>query len=577
MLNTHCAELLGNSGERFINDLVLLRRQTVDSPIEKLFHWAHSSKVKGEKCFLRQELRGTWKEYTYSEVYNKAFEMAAALTAAGLRGQNVALLSKNCAEWMIADFAILMAGAISVPLLPGYSRENLKAVLARANIKAIFCGKLDNWAQVKDVVPDHIPRITFSDFSCESCLAWKDFIAAHPLPNYLPPQRKPEELATITFTSGSTGEPKGVMHSLGALGFVGAGIQSVIQLSDQDHLISYLPMAHVAERALSEFGVLYGGGTLSFIEGPETFVQSCQTIQPQVFLAVPRIWQKLQEAILKKLPQQKLDKLLAIPILRGFIVRKMKKNLGMAGARRIASGAAPLPPALFAWFNKLGILIRDGYGLTETFAYAHFALQEEVRAGSVGQGLPGVQSRISESGELQIKSPSNMLGFYNDETLTQEAFTADAFLKTGDMGRIDEDGFLFIVGRLKENFKTTKGKYVVPSQLETKLSRFQLIDQCCVMGAEMEAPYAIICLSEDAQKIERAVVQSTFEKFLIEVNQELENHEKISKLLLTSQSWTVDSNFLTPTLKIKRSIVESFYKDHVVDAAKSAGKVIFLS
>lgn len=546
----------------------------MQNPIEKLTEFVQQSP---SAICIRQPIKGEWKEYSYQDFYNRAVKMASALNKAGMAGQNVAILSKNCAHWIISDFAIWMSGGVSVPLLSTYSNETLEKILSLSGVKTVFCGKLDNWKKIKEVIPAGVQCVSFPDFPLEGCTTWEDYCLQNQQENFSPIARGPKELATITYTSGSTGTPKGVMHDFAALSFVGQEIPPLLDFKRGDQVLSYLPIAHVAERALNEFGALYGGATISFVEGLETFAKTCQELQPSVFLAVPRIWQKLQEGILKKIPQKKLNLLLSIPIVSGLIKKKIKENLGISKAKYTISGAAALPPALFDWFKKLDILIRDGYGMTETFAFAHFALQKKVKPRSVGQALNGVTSRISEEGELQIKSPSNMMGFYNDEAMTKEAFTEDGYLRTGDMGKIDSEGFLFITGRLKELFKTSKGKYIVPNQIESKLSRLEIIDLSCVVGDCLEQPYALLSLSPSCRKKNIDEIKEELLNFLSEVNKELESHEKIAKMIVTSEEWTVDKNFITPTMKIKRNVIEEYFKNDVIESSKNRDKIHFLN
>ncbi len=544
------------------------------NPVEQMAKWADD---KPREVYLRQPIDGQWKEYTFNDVYREAFQMAAALNQYGVKGKNVAILSKNCASWIISDLAIWMAGGVSVPFLPTYSQETLQKIMVHSDVSVIFCGKLDNWKTIKKVIPENVLCISFPDFPLDTCTTWKEFISQNPNPKFSPVKRQPHDLATITYTSGSTGAPKGVMHDFAALTFTGINVAKYFNNPKNNRGISYLPIGHVAERALNELAPIYAAGCVSFVETPETFAKNMQEVEPNVFLAVPRIWQKLQAQILKQLPQNKLSLLLSIPVVGTLVKNKIKKKMGLAKATFFITGTAPIAPSIVDWFGKLGIQIRDGYGMTETFAYAHFSLQKKVKQGSVGMALNGVESKVSPQGELLIKSPSNMLGFYKNSELDKEAFDENKFVKTGDLASIDEEGYATITGRCKDIFKTAKGKYVVPTQIESKFLQSELIENVCVMGTGMDAPYAFVNLSEARNDRAEKDLSDELTKFLSSVNSQLESHEKVSKVIISAEIWSIEAGFLTPTLKIKRSELEKFYEPKIAAVKDLSGKVVFLS
>lgn len=542
------------------------------NPVEQL---AKLALEKPNKVYLRQPIKGVWKDYSFSEAYNQALQMAAALNKYGVQGKNVAILSKNCASWILSDIAIWMSGAVSVPYLPTYSQETLEKIVQHSDVSVVFCGKLDNWKTLKKIIPPNVLCISYPDFPLEGCKTWDEFIAENPNPNFAPIKRELQELATITYTSGSTGTPKGVMHNFAALAFTGLNVAEYFKNPNNNRNISYLPIGHVAERALNELAPLYAGDSVSFVESTETFAKNMQEVQPKVFLAVPRIWHKLQAQILKAMPQNKLNVLLAIPLVSGIIKKKIKQKLGFSEANYFITGTAPIAPSLVEWFKKLDILIRDGYGMTETFAYSYFALQKKVKLGSVGKPLNGVDVKLSDTGELLVKSPSNMIGFYKNPEMDKEVFDGE-FVKTGDLARIDEEGYAYITGRCKEIFKTAKGKYIVPNELESKLLESDLVENVCVMGTGMDAPYAFINLSDAKNSKTEAEVKKELGTFLIKVNRSLASHEKISKVII-AETWSIEGGFLTPTLKIKRSELEKFYEPQLQYIQLSSDRVLYLS
>ena len=278
--------------------------------------------------------------------------------------------------------------------------------------------------------------------------------------------------------------------------------------------------------------------------------------------------------ILQKLPQKKLDKLLKIPVIRGIIKKKILKGLGLEKARIAATGAAPISLPLLKWWESLGLTILEGYGMTENFAYSHLNLPNQEQFGYVGQAMPGVDVRLSEEGEIQIKNDCLMNGYYKEPELTAETF-ADGYLRTGDQGSIDENGYLKITGRVKDLFKTGKGKYVVPSPIELKISKSQLIEQVCVTGNGLPQPIALINLSEDGKKLPQKEVENTLDSLLKEVNNTIDKHERPEKLIVLKDDWTVENNVLTPTMKIKRNVVEKTYQEKYESWFEAPNKVIW--
>ena len=273
--------------------------------------------------------------------------------------------------------------------------------------------------------------------------------------------------------------------------------------------------------------------------------------------------------MLKKLPQKKLDRLIKIPILRGLIRKKILQGVGLHNARMCFSGAAPLPIPVIEWFQKyLGINVLQGYGMTENSIYATCNRPNAHRIGSVGLEMPGANMRIADDGEIQYKHPAVMAGYYKAPDKTAETFTEDGYLRTGDRGRVDEDGFLFITGRVKEIFKTLKGKYVAPAPIEGALSRNTDIDQLCFCGSGLKQPIMLVALTEDAMKKDRAEVAAGLEADMAAVNEKLEDHEKIAKCIVVKEMWSIDNGLMTPTMKVKRNQVEDRYRE-ILDSSSA--------
>jgi long-chain acyl-CoA synthetase len=303
-------------------------------------------------------------------------------------------------------------------------------------------------------------------------------------------------------------------------------------------------------------GGMYSGGQVYFAESLDTFNKDLLAAQPTIFLAVPRIWTKFKGAILSKMPQKKLNIFLKIPILSGIVKKKIQTNLGLNQVRHVISGAAPIAPSLLEWYQKLGLDIQEAYGMTENAAYSHSNPKGKCKIGTVGTVMPGVDCRISDIGEILVKSKATMVGYYKQPAQTKETMTDDGYLKTGDQGEIDAEGFLKITGRVKDIFKTAKAKYVAPSPIELKLSKNPYIEQVCVVGTGMPQPMALIVLTEEGAKTERSEVAESLKATFAEVNPTLENHEKLKKAIIMKEAWTVENDLLTPSLKIKRNPLE---------------------
>jgi long-chain acyl-CoA synthetase len=245
-------------------------------------------------------------------------------------------------------------------------------------------------------------------------------------------------------------------------------------------------------------------------------------------------------------------------------------------AKYVLTGAAPLPVATMKWFEKLDIKICEAYAMTENSAYSHLTRLENRRPGYVGQALPQLEIRLSEQGEIQTRSECNMLGYYKDEEKTRETLTEDGFLCTGDKGFIDKDGFLKITGRVKDIFKTDKGKYVAPAPIELELSKNTHIEQVCVIGANLPQTMALVVLSPEAKKLPKEELSASLEQTMKEVNQSFDKHERMKKMVVMNEEWTVDNNLLTPTLKVKRNVLEEKYQDDYPKWYQAGETVVWL-
>ena len=532
--------------------------------LQRLYHWEQTAPSR--VLFTQPMGGGVLKDFTWAQAMDQVRRMAAHLKSVGIQpGDRVALISKNTAWWMITDWAIWMAGGVSVPLYPTLAPETIRQILQHSEAKLLFVGKLDGWAGMKAGIPADLPCIATPLAPQNNFAQWDDIIArTQPLQGN--PVRDVDELATIMYTSGTTGMPKGVMHSFGTFAWsIDVAIKRVDALDINARFLSYLPLSHVAERALAEFGVLASGMHVYFADSLETFAADMQRARPTVFFSVPRLWVKFQQGVHGKMPAAKLERMLKIPILRGIVRKKILTALGLDQCVVAAGGAAPMPPELLRFYGRLGLDIIEGYGMTENCAISHSTVLGKPMPGTVGPPYVGVQQRIDPSnGEVQMKSGGLMLGYYKEPELTKAAFTEDGWLHTGDKGTIDAAGNLKIVGRVKDLFKTSKGKYVAPAPIEDKLVMHAAVEACCVTGANLGQPLGIVMLNIDAigqakSPEGRSALEASLKDHLKKINITLDPHEQMDSLILVTEPWSVDNGFITPTLKVKRNRIEEVY------------------
>jgi long-subunit acyl-CoA synthetase (AMP-forming) len=524
-----------------------------------------------DREFLIQPVNGKLRSYSWQQSADHSRRMASALLGLGLkRGDKVAILAKNSAEWLLADLAIAMAGMISVPIYPTAGADTIAYIIGHSEASAVFIGKLDEPGVVSAAVPDSLPTIAFP-YPIEGCrYGWEALVEAYAALEDLH-DPLPGDVMTILYTSGSTGRPKGVVMSYGAYCYASKAAAAGIDIVTEDRLFSYLPLAHVTERTCTAGPAIYGGTTCAFTESLKTFNADLRRARPTVFISVPRLWVKFQSGVLAQMPGDRLKLLLAIPFLGKRVARKIREQLGFGACRVYGSGSAPISEATLKWFEKLGVGIGEGWGMSETsgLSCSNTPFQRR-RIGTIGTPLEGTEIKLSDEGEILLRSPGLFSGYYKQPDLTREMLTADGFFHTGDKAEWQADIQAYrITGRVKDIFKSAKGKYVVPVPIESKLSANPLLEQVCVMGAGLPAPVAVAVLTDAARHLPKQNVEASVKATLQDVNRQLESHERLGRAIIVNEEWTTENGLLTPTLKVKREVLEKKYRP-LLDAQHSA-------
>ncbi|AEI48347.1 AMP-binding protein [Runella slithyformis] len=543
--------------------------------MDYFYHW---EKTQPEKIFLRQPFGHRFNDFTWKETGNQVRRLASYLLSLNLAPKSpIGLVSKNCAEWIIADLAIMMAGQVSVPFYPTLTGPQLHQVLSHSGCVVLFVGKLDDWPGMKTGVPADVSCISFPNYNPDpEHIQWKDILASRQ-PLKESPLPELNDLFSIIYTSGTTGNPKGVMLTYQAVASAMAATKDILRFDlPETRFFSYLPLCHIAERNIVEATCIGTGGTIYFAESLDTFAQNLAQARPTHFLAVPRIWTKFQLGILAKMPQRKLDLLLKIPFISGMVRKKIREGLGLNEAELILTGAAPMPASLIVWFRRLGIKIQEAYGMTENLGAVCMTPRNKPKDGTVGKIYPGVEVKIlPDTGEILTRSDWTMKGYYKEPKMTAETIDEEGWIHTGDVGELDSEGYLKITGRVKEMYKTSKGEYVAPAQIEFGFADNKLIDQICVVGQRLPQPIALVVLSEMARRVEREAVAQSLEATLTDLNPKLKSYERVRKIVVMRDAWTVDNNMLTPTLKTRRNVIEKNYDQMIEPWYEGKGNVIW--
>lgn len=530
-------------------------------PNEMILTWAQT---RPNDVYLKQIINRQFVEYTFADVADQALRLVSALRSLGAEpGDKVALISKNCAEWFICDLAMMLGDYVSVPIFPTAGAETIEYCVNHSESKIIIVGKLDDNQATQKVLSQSPELISIglpypSTPACQH--QYLELIKQHS-PSEDRPEHFDEKLMSIVYTSGTSGQPKGAMLTYGAFSWAVQQLINQIGIEKDDRLFSYLPLAHITERVYVFGSSIQGGVLTAFPESLDTFIEDVKMHRPTLFISVPRLWTLFQQRIQDKLPQKRLDILLKIPLVNNLIKRKLADNLGLDKARVLGCGSAPVSPALLAWYHRLGLNITEAWGMTESFAYStmNYPFRPD-KIGSVGQAGPGVGLKVSEDGEILVHSRGVFSGYYKNDIASREAFDAQGWLHTGDLGAIDADGYLTIQGRIKDTFKTAKGKFVSPVPIEKRLYEYTRVEMLCLIGLGLPGPILLV-VPHDFPDFDRDRYERSTKRVVEKMNTKLESHEQIKGVLMIKEPWSIDNGILTPTLKIKRHVLEQKYHE----------------
>ncbi|EGQ9464567.1 AMP-binding protein [Vibrio parahaemolyticus] len=530
-------------------------------PNEMILKWAAE---RPNEVYLKQIINRQFVEFTYAEVADQALKLVSALRGLGIRpGDKVALVSKNCAEWFICDLAMMLGDYVSVPIFPTAGADTIEYCVTHSESKALIGGKLDDPAatqQVIDAIPELI-SIALPYDSAPQCQYQFKALIANAVPSEERPQHYDDKLMSLVYTSGTSGLPKGAMLTYGAFSWSVQQLINHIGIQANDRLFSYLPLAHITERVYIFGSSIMGGVPTAFPESLDTFIEDVKMHRPTLFISVPRLWTLFQQRIQDKLPQKKLNFLLKIPFVNSLIKKKLAEGLGLDQARVLGCGSAPVSPALLDWYHSVGLNITEAWGMTESFAYStiNYPFRAD-KIGTVGNAGPGIELKIADDSEIMVRGKGLFSGYYKNDIATQESFDSDGWLHTGDIGAIDKDGYLTIQGRKKDTFKTAKGKFVSPVPIEKKLFEYSRVEMMCLIGLGLPGPILLV-VPHDFPHFDKERYARTTRKVIARMNQELASHEQIKGVLMIKEPWSIENGVLTPTLKIKRHVLEQKYHE----------------
>ncbi len=535
----------------------------------------HYASHQSDRVWLRDRKGDEFTTWTWQQARQEVHALSAWMEAHFDTAQKedhgavMGILSRNRAHWMLADMAMVCSGNVSAPLFTTMLADTAQYILEFTKARAIVVGESANWESIKQILADDIVVIALPGFDPDmEHIKWNDVLEEYKgqSPAYV---AQPDHLMTLPFTSGTTGLPKGVMQNHDSMLIPMQRAAEAFQMTSNARFLSYLPLAHIAERQLVWIQSLVHCGEVTFNEDLSTLARDMAETKPTFFFGAPRVWEQLHQGVLAKLGgQQALDDALAQD--REGTQQFLQAALGLHEAEYMLTVAAPTPPALIDWYESIGITLYEGYGQSEAMGLIGNT-PEHRRVGSIGKLIDGVEAKILDDGELCVKATGLAPGYFNNPEKTAETFV-DGWVHTGDKAKVDEDGFYYITGRVKDYFKTIQGKFVAPPPIEGEFAQCQEVEQLCLLGRGYSKTVMVVVLSARAMEQDK----NSLEKVLIEqvsrVNAVVDKHARIGAVIVASEPWTIENGMLTPTLKIKRDEVESMFGKIAEALARSAAE-----
>jgi long-chain acyl-CoA synthetase len=556
------------------------------------------------------ERDGAWQSISSESLSEGVLALASQLKRWNLRkGDRLAILSENRPEWQIVDFACLLLGIVDVPIYPTQTAEQAAYMLQNSGARALFLSTSQQLEKIQPIIPQtSIERVIMMDDGAPPPTeSFSKLLAPLPAAEKEALRKegdaiKPDDLATIIYTSGTTGTPKGVMLTHGNLTSNLRHTLALFEPKPEDLSISFLPLSHITARHV-DYAFLLHGVTLAYCPHMDDLPRVLKERRPTFLIAVPRVYEKVYgkvlhgaarglrrriyhwalrtgEAHIPEILSEKRPSSLEWKLADALVFSKIRAGFG-GRVRFFLSGGAPLGSELATWYAKVGICIYEGYGLTETSPVIALNIRGAVKPGTVGRVLPDVEARLSDDGELLVRGPNVFSGYWNLPQETASAFV-DGWFKTGDIASIDADGFVSITDRKKDLIKTSGGKFIAPQPLETALKTDSLVAQAAVLGDRRKFPCVLIApnfpaleewgrsqgiqFSSRQRLIQEPHVRGLYEGIVSKLNQNLAQFEKLKKIILVPDEFSVATGELTPSMKLKRRVVEQKYKSEI-DAA----------
>jgi long-chain acyl-CoA synthetase len=550
---------------------------------------------------------GVWYEMSWQTYWERVASVSGWLKAQGVgKGDSVAIISANRPEWIISDLAIMSIGAISVPIYPTLLAKDIEYIIDHSETTIIFTDTQESAELLKNTVAQKI--ILFDRPSGNSdafnWISLQEVLGSGVKKIEQPLAMDDSDVATIIYTSGTTGIPKGVVHTHGNFKHAMKVVLGVLnsQKKGVDRFFSFLPLSHVAERLLVEMGSIYTGSEVTFARSMNTIAEDLVICRPTILLCVPRLWEKIYEKIqlglrtaspvkknvfslAKTLGSIRLDgehvykdrsKATVAKISDALVGRKIRTKLGMDRVRMALTGSAPTRPDVMKFFASFGLCIREVYGLTENICLGVLNDEEHMIVGSCGKAFEGNEIKIADDGEILFRAPWNFIEYYKNPEATAEAISSDGWFATGDLGQIDDQGWLRIVGRKKELLKTSGGKYVAPVPIEDVIKAHRFIGEAMVIGETQKYCVALVAFDVEAiDGIDPKILNEELEQLLVELNKNLASYETIKRLGVMIEGFSVESGTLTPTMKVKRKVAAEKMSEFIAALYSSSNSVVY--